>query len=285
MKSSRLILVLLLLAAEVRADEQVRAVQEELRRRNIYFGDIDGRRTPELEQATKRYQQRKGFHASGTEDRDTLRSLGLLPRSPDEPPPKELEWPEEPVLKSDVRLDVAAEARQIGAETGVAPESLAPSKGAVNSKITASRRRTSGAKAPQNEGRRSARDQRLEAPEVKRLIEDYFKAVGRNDLRDELAFYGDRVDYYSNGNVDRRIIESSLRRYYQRWPSRSYSIGRDVNVTPVPSRGVIVVNCRVQFSLKNHGKKVRGQTDNRFIINAATADPRIVSIDERRVRL
>lgn len=285
-----LLLTILLLAGKVGADDEVRAVQEELRRRNIYFGDIDGKRTPELEQATKRYQARKGFSANGSEDRETLRSLGLLPRSANEPPPKELEWPAEPVLKSDAVINVGVEARQIAAETGVAPASFATEKKEPRS--TSSRRRSSSRTTPlapassgRAAGRGSATDQRLEPAEVRRFVGNYLKAMGRNDVRDELAFYADRVGYYANGEVDRRIIERTLQRYYQRWPSRKYSLGQIIGVAMVPGRGEIVVTFRVNFSLKGNGRSVRGQTDNRFTINAATADPRIVSIEERRVRL
>src|SRR5687767_4862328 len=108
------------------SDEPVRSVQEELRRRNIYFGDVDGRRTPEFEEAVKRYQKRKGLPSSGAEDRETLRSLKLLAREPGEAPPPELAWPDEPVLKSDAKIDVAQEAERISEETGVAPASVAP---------------------------------------------------------------------------------------------------------------------------------------------------------------
>jgi peptidoglycan hydrolase-like protein with peptidoglycan-binding domain len=41
------------------ADNQVRDVQEELRKRNLYFGEVDGRMTPDLANALKRYQERK----------------------------------------------------------------------------------------------------------------------------------------------------------------------------------------------------------------------------------
>ena len=108
------------------SDEPVRSVQEELRRRNIYFGDVDGRRTPEFEEAVKRYQKRKGLPSSGSEDRETLRSLKLLAREPGEAPPREIEWPDEPVLKSDAKINVAEEAERISEETGVASESVAP---------------------------------------------------------------------------------------------------------------------------------------------------------------
>ncbi len=112
--------LVLIAVVVVQANDQVRSTQEELRRRNVFFGDIDGKRSEEYSQAVRRYQQRKGIGVSGQEDHDTLRSLGLLPRSPNEPPPKELDWPSEPVLKSDVRLDVTAAAQELSAETGVA---------------------------------------------------------------------------------------------------------------------------------------------------------------------
>ena len=86
-------LLALLCPPPLLAQDEVRSVQEELRRRSLYFGNVDGRESAELAEATRRYQRRKGFTATGKPDRDTLRSLGLVPRSPDEAPPKELNWP------------------------------------------------------------------------------------------------------------------------------------------------------------------------------------------------
>ena len=302
MFSRKLLLTILLLAGNLHAEEQVRAVQEELRRRNMYFGDIDGQRTPELEKATRSYQKRKGFSENGSEDPDTLRSLGLLPRSPNEAPPKELEWPQEPILKSDAKIDVLAEAQRIGEEAGVAPESIAPDAMAAAeppaSKATKRKMATpvsprviktfapvSPAVNERRSTRASSKDQRLEPVELARFLADYMKAVSRNDVRRELEFYADRVSYYANGEVDRRIIESSLKRYYERWPSRKYDVDWFMKVNRIASRGEIVITVRVNFTLKNKGKVVRGQTDNTITINAGTSDPRIVAIEEHRVRL
>src|ERR1700730_7067497 len=93
-------------------DEEVRSTQEELRRRNIYFGDIDGRRSAEFQEALKHYQRRKGLVATGQDDHDTLRSLGVISRGANEPLPKELVLPDEPVLKSDSKINVAQEAHE-----------------------------------------------------------------------------------------------------------------------------------------------------------------------------
>jgi peptidoglycan hydrolase-like protein with peptidoglycan-binding domain len=63
--------------ASLRADEGIRQVQEELRKRNLYFGDIDGQNTDELTGALKRYQKRKGFAVTGTISPDTAASLRI----------------------------------------------------------------------------------------------------------------------------------------------------------------------------------------------------------------
>src|SRR3954468_2081551 len=74
--TSALVVVLLLASFPVlsNAQDDLRSVQEELRRRSLYFGDVNGRDSAELQEATKRYQQRKGFAATGKPDRETLKS-------------------------------------------------------------------------------------------------------------------------------------------------------------------------------------------------------------------
>jgi peptidoglycan hydrolase-like protein with peptidoglycan-binding domain len=90
--TSLLVLVLLLpLPRCVRADETVRQVQEELRKRNLYFGNIDGQNSAVLTDALKRYQARKGFAVTGRVDPDTATSLHVqttvVAAAPPLPPP------------------------------------------------------------------------------------------------------------------------------------------------------------------------------------------------------
>jgi peptidoglycan hydrolase-like protein with peptidoglycan-binding domain len=283
--------------AAMGAEDQVRSTQEELRRRNVFFGDIDGRRSEEYSEALRRYQKRKGLSATGQDDHDTLRSLGLLPRSPNEPPPKELEWPAEAVLKSDTHLDVIAAGQELANETGVAPEDVvgpendapAQKKAMRGHPATSSHRSAQPSAADEKPSRSqparlSFRNDAAIPSELNDFVAQYLRAVGRDQLKDELHFYADRVDYFGNRQVDRRIIEQTLRKYYQRWPKRSYSLAGPLAYRLAPERGEIVVTYRLNFSLANGKKRVKGQTDNRLTINAATADPRIVAISEQRVR-
>jgi hypothetical protein len=67
------------------ADEQVRRVQEELRKRHLFYGDTTGEVSPSLISALSRYQQQKGFRRTGRLDTETSLSLGIL-KAPLTPP-------------------------------------------------------------------------------------------------------------------------------------------------------------------------------------------------------
>ena len=64
------------------ASEQIRQVQEELRKRLLFFNDLNGEYTPALATAIKRYQERKGFVSTGLIDREILASLGITVAAP-----------------------------------------------------------------------------------------------------------------------------------------------------------------------------------------------------------
>lgn len=284
MRMGLVCLVVIVSLSGAHADDQTRSVQEELRRRHVYFGEIDGQQSQELSEAIKHYQTRKGFTASGQADTDTERSLGLLPRQPGEAPPKELEWPAEPVLKSDFKINPKEEVAAIAEETGVSEESLTPPAARSNARENmGSHRRVARTFAP-SEIRRPRAAMKVDPQELRAFVARYLKAASRNDLPNELCFYADHVNYFRNGVTDRRIVERTLRAYYQRWGTHRYELGKLVAYRPSPRRGEIQVIFRVAFVLKNGRNTVKGQTDDSFIINAATDDPRITSVDERRVR-
>ena len=67
----------LCLIEAVWGDEQIRKIQEELRKRHLFFGDISGELTPSLSTAITRYQVKKGFARTGQLDAETCASLGV----------------------------------------------------------------------------------------------------------------------------------------------------------------------------------------------------------------
>jgi hypothetical protein len=72
----------ILLPDEIFADEQVRRVQEELRKRHLFYADANGEKSAALSVALKRYQEKKGFSPTGSIDSVTLVSLGISTATP-----------------------------------------------------------------------------------------------------------------------------------------------------------------------------------------------------------
>ena len=68
------------------ADDLTRAVQQRLKDRGFYYGDVDGQSGSETSAAIRRYQIRYGLKVNGELNQETLNSLGLsannLPAAP-----------------------------------------------------------------------------------------------------------------------------------------------------------------------------------------------------------
>ncbi|MCE9610208.1 MAG: peptidoglycan-binding protein [Chthoniobacter sp.] len=86
MKKTLTLLLTLLLAAPLFADESLRSVQAELKSQGFYYGDATGQTSPETAAALRRYQIRHGLEVTGTVNKETLGSLGLGPAVRTAPP-------------------------------------------------------------------------------------------------------------------------------------------------------------------------------------------------------
>lgn len=77
--ASLLSIVLQLYAlSSILADDQVRQVQEALRKRHLFYGNPNGEMSPALSAAVGRYQEKKGFPRTGSIDVETAVSLGIV---------------------------------------------------------------------------------------------------------------------------------------------------------------------------------------------------------------
>jgi hypothetical protein len=219
-----------------------------LRRRHLYYNEIDGRPSAALTLALQRYQERQGFPSSGATDEQTLRSLGVVS---DAGPPAEGEsdrLPDEPVLRSDAAIRAAPH--------GNAPVIVA-SPGVITHK------------------------------EAEEFVRRYVAACAAPNNQDELGFYADRVDYFDHGVVDRQYVQNEVTVYDQRWPIRRYRIASPVRVTKTGGRTAVNYRVAFQVSniaLMN-SRNAAGRTDETLGIGRR-GDGRleIVSVRESRVR-
>lgn len=232
-------------ATVARADEQTRQVQEELRKRHLFFRDIDGNPSLEYAIALKRYQARQGFAVSGIADEMTLYSLGVgLPLAPAEAP---ADLPNIPVLRSDAALR----------ETRPQPAPI-PTKDQNASTVTKA--------------------------EIRDFLRRYLDACQSDSPQDELAFYGDRVAYYDHGAVDKGYIQNEVAVYNQRWPNRKYTMGDSLRVVRAGNNTLAQVRVAFQVANVTHDRKASGRTDDTFGLAKNGNSLEIVSVKEARVR-
>jgi peptidoglycan hydrolase-like protein with peptidoglycan-binding domain len=227
------------------ADEETRQVQEELRKRHLFFKDIDGRPSLEYALAIKRYQQRMGFAQTGVADDFTLYSLGIGEPAP--PAEGATNLPDIPVLKSDASV----------------PE-------------------TKSTSPPVPANSEKAGD--VAKAEIRNFLRRYLDACQSPRPDDELAFYADKVEYYDHGVVEKSYIRNELAVYDQRWPSRKYTLGDSLRVARVGNNTVVRVRVSFEVANNERNRRASGRTDNTINLSKRGDSLQILSIKEARVR-
>ena len=267
------------------ADEQIRRVQEELRKRNLYFGDIDGQASKETQGALRRYQERKGFSPTGEADGDTLRSLNLAaPIALANAQP----WPDVPVLKSHAARQISEEDQKFLSQlsnepvepVGEAPDSeeevvqvAPPTSGSPS---TGSGPESAKASPP------AATDPALQK-RVEAFVRQYLDVAEMNDADGEVGFFADSVNYFDHGRVERKFIARDVQNYNKRWPTRDFDV-ESVKVTAAPNKEAIV-KFRLKFHVKNPQGSATGRTENTFRVKEEEDGKlKFVSAKEKRLR-
>ena len=262
----RLLLYLLLLALSLpnpaRADEAVRQVQEELRKRNLYFGTVDGRDTPELAAALKRYQKRKGFAASGSIDAETASSLNIQTAA------VAVALPDVPVLKSDTASAMPESQRLALLREAEEKADLTPT--------------------PPPPAESPAPGQDLTPERVNKLVEDYLRDGETQDVASQLKYYAFPVRYFDHGVVSEKFVADDTRKYVQRWPERKYRLVGPVTFYAAAAETLTNLEFTIAFELRSDSRttknKASGRTKNWWSVRPDGEDLKIVAIREERLR-
>jgi hypothetical protein len=258
--------LLLLLPAATRADETVRQVQEELRKRNLYFGNIDGQSSPVLIDALKRYQARKGFTVTGKVDPDTATSLHIQPQIAATALATAL--PDMPVLKSDTASALPESQRLALQREAEDKPDLTPS--------------------PPPPAESPAPGQDLTPERVNKLVQDYLRDGEGPDVAAQVKYYAFPVRYFDHGLVSEPFVTRDTTNYVKRWPERKYTLTGPVNFFASSKDAETEVEFTISFELRSAGRttknKATGRTKNWWTLHADGDELKIVAIREARVR-
>ncbi len=251
-----LCLALVLVVSSVFADEQVRQVQEELRKRNLYFGDIDGQARPELANALRRYQTRKGFAVTGTISDETATSLHVQPSSV----AKATVLPDVPILRSDA-------ARELPQEQRIALEKQAD----LNPDLIPTPAPPAEAPPSENYSER-----------IKSLIQQYLHDSEDDDIAAQTKYFNYPVAYFDHGAVGSDFVHKDVTNYVKRWPQRKYELLDPINFVAAKD-GEIVVRFPITFQVRNKNHTASGRTINFWTLRAEGDDLKIIAINEQRL--
>ena len=256
-----LCLVLIGTTALVRADEKIRQAQEELRKRNLYFGNVDGQESPDLSGALKRYQSRKGFAVTGSVDAETAASLHIETATATEV------LPDLPVLRSD-KASALSQARRTALEE----------KGEENLDVRP---------APPPPAESPAPAQNLTPERITKLVQDYLRDAETDDVPAQVRYFAFPVDYFPHGVVDEQFVAKDVSDYVKRWPERKYVLATPVTFF-ASGNDETVVEFIIAFNLRSKARTTKnvasGHTRNWWTLRPEGDELKIVSIREQRLR-
>jgi len=256
-----LCLVLIGTAPLLRGDEKIRQAQEELRKRNLYFGNVDGRESSELASALKRYQTRKGFAATGSVDDETAASLHLQGVTATEA------LPDLPVLRSD-SASALPEAQRLALEAK-AEENLDASP------------------APMPPAESPSLAQNLTPERITKLVQDYLRDAETDNIAAQVRYFAFPVEYFPHGTVDEHFVTRDVSDYVKRWPERRYTLATPVTFFAL-GQDETQVEFVLAFEVRSKSRTTRnaasGHTRNWWTLRPEGDDLKIVAIREQRLR-
>lgn len=123
----------------LRADDQIRAVQEQLKDQGFYYGEVDGDFGTETSAAISRYQIRNGLKVTGNVSAETLASLKIGGKAPQtvvsQPPVQQVQPAASPAARDLNQSDrdfLHKQTNPVAPSPSVAPEREQPSPPSPN---------------------------------------------------------------------------------------------------------------------------------------------------------
>ncbi|MEY2560090.1 MAG: hypothetical protein QOG51_505 [Verrucomicrobiota bacterium] len=249
--------------ALVRADEALRQVQEELRKRNLYFGNVDGQTTAELTGALKSYQKRKGFAVTGNVDQETAASLHIQATAT-----VATVLPDVPVLKSDIASALPESQRLALEREAEEKPDLTPS--------------------PPPPAESPGPGQDLSPERVTKFVANYLRDGETEDIPSQLKYYAFPLQYFDHGVVPEKFVAQDTANYVKRWPERKYTLTGPVNFFASGKEGETNIEFTIAFDLRSPARTAKntaiGRTRNWWTVRAEGEELKIVAIREERLR-
>jgi hypothetical protein len=269
----------------------VRAAQEELRKRNLFFGDIDGRMTPQLTNALRKYQARKGFAATGQIDAATAASLqiqaapaGTSITAEGQSAPPEGTSAAAPVVATEtntvidqrtVRAAEALSATEANSPKEAAAELVQRARGEAWADLPVTPEPP--AEAPPTP------PELITADRVNRFVETYLADGETDDIGLQVWFYAFPVRYFKHGLVNQDFVVKDTQAYVKRWPERKYTIVGPISYDTSGPAGETQIEFTIDYTVRNKNRSKSGRTKNFWTVRTTGDEMKIIAIREEHI--
>ena len=285
----------LLFATSASADDNVRAVQEQLRDGGFYSGEIDGAYSSQLAAALTRYQIRKGLAVTGQLDVDTSNALGAKPAvttGTAAPEQSSETWrrlrrrePETTSTnareKSSPRADRADEEQSSPVATPATSElAMRPADSPSLAAPISGAKPALAAPAPVSDTG-SSRDGDISTERLRDYVGAFVLAGLDPRVGSEAEFFADRVKYYDQGVIDREKIRNDLQDYAARWPERHFWFAGNLIIEP-QHRKRVRVTFPLRYELRNGATYSTGTINKTVVLEPVGDDLQIVAVSESK---
>jgi peptidoglycan hydrolase-like protein with peptidoglycan-binding domain len=230
------------------ADPQMAAIQQILKARGLFYGEVNGENSNETAAAITRFQVRSGIEVTGTLNEETLRALGIESSQPVQP---------NAVDHSQSGIEAWRELRERDRKFLTQ---------------TASSESTDKVREPVSE---NVTDQ------IRDFIAGFVVAGISADVEAELQFYAEEADYYDSGVVSKDFIRKDILRYDQKWPSRRYWLDGDVRILNGSESDPLEVQFQIRYIVKNQEKERSGKAVKTLKLRKSEYGLEIVSVREK----
>ena len=256
--------------------DHVRQVQEALRKRNLFFGDIDGRVTPQLTGALKRYQSRKGFEVTGNIDPPTAASLQIGSAGTLVAAESQISAREQMQTQGSNEAQTASQPAgpmQADAASATKTEPDSSPLAATDLPIIPE---------PPAEAPSTAQD--LTPERVNTFVETYLADGETDDIGLQVWFYRFPVHYFQHGLVDQNFVFRDTQAYVKRWPQRQYRLAGPVTFTAGANENETLLEFTIDYTVRNRDRVKSGRTKNFWTVQNVGEEMKITAIREEHIR-
>ena len=267
--------------------EYIREVQEELRKRNLFFGDIDGYITPQLTSALKRYQARKGFEVTGQIDAATSASLQVqaVPGPPSGTAAGEAAGAAGTAVTAS-EIGTATAPNTIRAADSVSATQAVSTNEAAAELVARARGEAAWADlpiVPEPPAEAPTPPGLINADRVNRFVETYLADGESDDIGLQVWFYGFPVRYFNHGLVNQDFVVKDTQAYVKRWPERKYALVGPIVFNNSGPDGETQIEFTIDYTVRNKDRVKSGRTKNFWTVRAHGEEMKIVAIREEHL--